>query len=68
MFGRPRELATDRDQAVAIGAAIFWLRVLKYVRADHDAITGIRIMILIDLVEHDFFGEPVPTFPDHAHI
>ena len=27
------------------------------IRSDHD---------LISLFEHDFFGKPVPTFPDHA--
>jgi hypothetical protein len=33
---------------------------------DHGAITGIASMNLISLFEHDLFGKPVSTFPDHA--
>jgi hypothetical protein len=32
---------------------------------DHNAIEEIRIMIS-SLFEHDLFGKPVSTFPDHA--
>src|SRR3954451_10671267 len=32
---------------------------------DHDPIAVNRIM-LSSLFEHDLFGKPVPTFPDHA--
>src|SRR5208282_6652524 len=33
---------------------------------DHDPIQSNRIMVWFSQLEPDFFGKPVPTFPDHA--
>jgi hypothetical protein len=33
---------------------------------DQSATGTARIAIALFLIEHDLFGKPVPTFPDHA--
>jgi hypothetical protein len=45
---------------------VLLLRIVHWHVLDHDAIRRNRIMTSSLLIEHDLFGKPVSTFPDHA--
>src|SRR5207302_3417415 len=58
--------ASARTVAPASHNAFFIFTPLLVIEPERDDVSSNRHLALSFLFEHDLFGKPVPTFPDHA--